>query len=301
MKDRSEYIGGSDAAGVVGLSRWESPLSIWALKTGQVQPKEIDSEAMELGVELEDYVARRFMKKTGKKVRRVNRELVHPKYGFIRAHIDRDVVGENAILECKTCSAWKAKEWELQEIPTEYIIQAMHYLAVTGADRAYIAVLIGNQDFKWKTIERDQKAIDDLIRREVDFWERFVVPQVMPLAGPRDKDTLDDLFPVAEEGVTVELDPTADAIIESIRGFKADRNSVDLQIDKAENDLRQMIGKAEAGVTLAGTKIYWGNIKSRRLSTDMVKERHPGVYEECATQKSYRKLIIKELKEKQNG
>lgn len=299
--DRSNFIGGSDAAAIIGLSRWGSPLSVWAEKTKQVQPKELDSEAVELGRELEDYVARRFMKKTGKKVRRVNKMLVHKVHPFIGGHIDRDVVGENSIFEAKTCSAFKAREWELEEIPAEYVIQAMHYLAVTGADRCYISVLIGNQDFKTKTIERDEKAIADLIRREVDFWERFVVPQVMPMAGPRDKDTLDELFPVAEEGETVELDDKADAIIESLAGLKADEKSLAGQIATAENDLRQLIGKAEAGLTPAMRKVYWGNIHSRRLSTDMVKERHPGVYEECATKKSYRKLIIKELKENDNG
>lgn len=31
---RRKTIGGSDAAGIVGLSKWASPFSVWADKTG---------------------------------------------------------------------------------------------------------------------------------------------------------------------------------------------------------------------------------------------------------------------------
>ncbi len=66
-RDRSTFIGGSDAAGVLGKSRWDTPLSVWAEKTGQYIKPEVESEASELGKELEDYVAKRFARKTGKR------------------------------------------------------------------------------------------------------------------------------------------------------------------------------------------------------------------------------------------
>lgn len=53
---RRKTIGGSDAAGIVGLSRWTSPFSVWADKTGRAAEKE-DTEAMRQGRDLEDYVA----------------------------------------------------------------------------------------------------------------------------------------------------------------------------------------------------------------------------------------------------
>lgn len=39
--DRTKSIGSSDAAGVLGLSRWDTVLSIWAEKTGRVVPDDI--------------------------------------------------------------------------------------------------------------------------------------------------------------------------------------------------------------------------------------------------------------------
>lgn len=45
---RKGYIGGSDAAAVVGLNAWSSPYAVWADKVGKLPEKE-DTEAMRLG------------------------------------------------------------------------------------------------------------------------------------------------------------------------------------------------------------------------------------------------------------
>lgn len=133
IANRVNFIGASDCSGVLGLSHWESPLSIWGYKTKLLEPPDLsDVLAVELGNELEDFVARRFEKETGKKVERVDETLFHPKFTFIGANLDRIVVGEDAVLECKTTSAWKEKDWVDEEIPQEYILQVLHQLAVSG-------------------------------------------------------------------------------------------------------------------------------------------------------------------------
>ena len=55
---RREGIGGSDAAIIAGLNRFGSEMELWADKKGMAPEKEA-TEAMKIGVELEDYVARR--------------------------------------------------------------------------------------------------------------------------------------------------------------------------------------------------------------------------------------------------
>lgn len=65
-----------------------------------------------LGKELEDYVARRFMEATGKKVRRANFTYYDEKYPFMLADVDRMIVGENTGLECKTASPYLADQWK---------------------------------------------------------------------------------------------------------------------------------------------------------------------------------------------
>ena len=60
-------------------------------------------------------------------------------------------------------------EWE-DAIPDEYMIQIQHYMAVTGCQGAYIAVLIGGNTFRWRFVERDEELIAMLISLEEDFW-----------------------------------------------------------------------------------------------------------------------------------
>jgi putative phage-type endonuclease len=165
---RRKTIGGSDAAGIVGLSRWTSPFSVWADKTGRATEKE-DTEAMRQGRDLEDYVARRWMEETGKRVYRLPAMLYHPKYSFAHADVDRMVMGENAGLECKTTFSLDLKQFNGVEFPVQYYAQCIHYLAVTGADRWYLAVLAYGRGFFTFTLERDQAEIDALMAAEADF------------------------------------------------------------------------------------------------------------------------------------
>ena len=255
---RRNFIGGSDAAAVLGLSRWSTPLKVWASKTGQLPDEDIsDRLAIEVGNELEDVVCRLFTKKTGKQLRRVNEAVFHPEYPFIGAHLDRRVVGEDAIFEAKTASGWKAKEWEGEDIPREYIIQVMHYLAVTGQKKAYIACLIGgNQKFVWKTVERDEDMIKDMINREVAFWREFVETKVMPMTvTARDGETLYNLFPLDDQ-TEIELADDANKLCESIGAMVADSKALGSQIDEAKNKLRLMLGEHSVGKTET-YKVTW--------------------------------------------
>jgi putative phage-type endonuclease len=276
--ERTKFIGGSDCAGVLGLSRWQTPLSIWAEKTGQIAPKELDNEAVELGKELEDYVARRFEKKTGKKVRRINKTLFHEKYDFIGANLDRDIIGEDAFLECKTASAWKAREWEGQEIPQEYILQCLHYLAVTGYKYCYIAVLIGNQDFKWKRIDRDDKMINNIIEQEVYFWNTFVIPKVMPMNIKRqDSITLQELFPYATKIEPIKLGDNALKLAEQLESYNEDLKALEGYIEKMQNELKALL-KDNESAEVGEFSISWKNQERTTLDSKKIKENEPEFY-----------------------
>lgn len=167
---RRKTVGGSDAAGIIGLSKWSTPYTVWADKTGRLPDKE-DNEAMRLGRDLEDYVARRWMEETGKRVRRLQAMLYNPEYPFAHADIDRMVVGENAGLECKTTSTLDIRQFRGVDFPEKYYAQCVHYMAVTGADRWYLAVLVFGRGFFTFTLERDQEEIRALMEAEKDFWE----------------------------------------------------------------------------------------------------------------------------------
>jgi len=111
LRTRKKGIGGSDASVVLGFNPWKSPFELYIEKTSD-DIRELDSEAVYWGTVLEDVIAEEFTRRTGKKVRRQNKVFIHPEYDFMIANIDRDVVGEKALLECKTTSAFNADAWE---------------------------------------------------------------------------------------------------------------------------------------------------------------------------------------------
>ena len=167
---RHKYIGGSDAAAVVGMNSYVSPYSLWAEKTGRLPGFE-GNLATEVGTYLEEFVAQKFAAETGKKVRKSNQSWFNDQYPWAIANIDREIVGKDAGLEIKTTSEMNMQKFKGGEYPANYYVQCMHYLAVTGKQRWYLAVLIGNRDFKWFTIERDEAEIEALMTAEADFWE----------------------------------------------------------------------------------------------------------------------------------
>jgi putative phage-type endonuclease len=149
LLQRRQGIGGSDAAAIMGISKFKTPFQVYLEKSGEVIETE-ESEFAYWGNQLEELVAKEFTARTGKKAHRRNAILSHPDYPWMTANLDRVVVGESALLECKTTNAYNYKEWQDDEIPESYIIQVQHYMAVTNFEKAYIACLIGGNRFIWK-------------------------------------------------------------------------------------------------------------------------------------------------------
>jgi putative phage-type endonuclease len=296
-KERTGYLGGSDIAAVLGLSRWRTPLQLWGEKTGNIIPEDISGKLhVRLGNKLEQTVCDLFQEETGKKVARVNDTLIHPVHSFLRGNIDRRIVGEKAVLEAKTTSAWNAKQWEGEEIPQEYLIQTYFYMELMGADRGYVACLIGNQDFRVKVLERDDVLQKQMIEKAVDFWTRYIVPKVMPsFITSKDADTLYNLFPLGEEGEPIELGDEANALIESIQAAKEDAKAIETLKDKQENELRVLLKEHAEGFT-DKFKVTWKNQKTRRMDLPKMRIEVPEICAKYAETTESRVLRIAPLK-----
>lgn len=298
--ERVNYIGASDAAAVLGMSRWSTPLEVWALKTGQIPQKDLsDKLAVELGNELEAVCARLFTKRTGKKVHRVNETVYHPKYPFIAANLDRRVVGEDAVLEIKTAGAWAAKSWEGEEVPQEVIIQVMHQLAVTGKSVGYACCLIGgNMDFHIKTVQRDDEAIKNIIDKEVAFWKSFVEPKVMPtIITKNDAPVLGELYPMGADEDPLVMGDDANKWLDLIEGYNADLAALENQIEQAKNEVRALLKDKQVGIT-DRWKVTWKDVVSRRIDTRKMKAQEPELYLKWSAESKTRPLRISKPRKK---
>lgn len=248
LKDRKKGIGGSDAAAIIGLNPYSTAYSVWADKLDLVPPKQ-DSEAMRQGRDFEDIVAHRFMEATGKKVRRKNSIIRNLEYPFAHATVDRLVVGENAGLECKTTSSLNLKKFRDGEYPDTYYCQCVHYMAVTGADRWYLAVLVLGKDFLWYTIERNQDEIDALMAEEKYFWETYVEQKKQP---PVDgyKPTTEAINTIYKDAISNETPVDLfgrESLFENLANVKAQIKELKCVQEEYEQTIKTDLGENETG------------------------------------------------------
>ncbi len=292
---RRKGIGGSDAAAIVGLDRYRSPFDVYADKLG-LRPEIPDNEAMRQGRDLEQYVAERFMEATGKKVRRRNAMLQHPEYPFMTANIDRWVVGENTGFEAKTTSVLNRTKFAQGEYPPNYYVQCMHYMAVTGADRWYLAVLVLNKAFYVFTIERDEAEIQTLIDAEKDFWENHVLKQIPPAPDGSEatSEVIKQLFPEAREREEVVLFGYEDKI-EQYLELDVRVKELECERDKLKQELQLALADAEIG-RAQGYIVEWKNQVRQTLDTKKLKLEHAEIYEKyLKPAQTVRRFTIKEV------
>ena len=289
---RKSGIGGSDAGAICGVNPYSSAMQVFRDKTG-TEVKELDNEAIRIGHDLEDYVARRFMEATGLKVRKSNfmyRSTEHP---FMIADVDRLVVGEDAGLECKTASAYSADKWADGNIPLHYIMQCYHYMAVTGKRTWYIAAVILGREFTYRKLEWDDGLVSRLTEIETDFWVNHVAKGIMP---PPDgskacDDVLRQYFPMAGKRSAVKLagfDEKLDRR-EEILGFIKELQEEQKQI---EQEVKLFMRDNECASS-ERYRVIWSNISTVKLDTARIKEERPEVYADYAKPSSYRRFEVK--------
>lgn len=278
LATRNGGIGGSDASVIVGLNPYKSPYQLWLEKTGQAEAPDLSgNQRIYWGVKNEPNVADWFMETTGKKVRKLGtlRSRAHP---FMLANVDRVVMGEEAGLEIKTAGVSQAKKWKGDEIPDAYYCQCLHYLAVTGAARWYIAVLIGGNDPIFKTVERNEDDIKALIEAEADFWHLVETNTPPPVDGSAScAAALSERFKGGGESII--LPSRTDAMIESLQNDKTIMDALKKQITQKENAIKELMGDAEEGDT-DHYRVLW-KTQSGRESVPLakIKKSAPDIYQ----------------------
>jgi len=197
LKLRMNGLGGSDIATALGMNPYKQPIELWYEKTGKLEPEDLsDKQHIEWGNRLEDVVAEAYTDKTGLKVRRKNFMVFDENDPHLYANIDREVVGQNRVLECKTAGAFARRdEWgpgntydeagglnEVDtQVPASYLMQVSLYMHVLGKDTADLAVLIGGNDFRMYSFMKDNELTDLMLQGAREFWalvEQGVAPPI---------------------------------------------------------------------------------------------------------------------------
>ena len=280
LKQRSKGLGGSDAGAVMGLNPYKSAYSLWAEKTGQISNVVEENEAIRLGNDLEDYVAKRFAEQENKKIKRSSYCYQSKEFPFMRANVDRLIVGENAALECKTANPFKDGDYSNDIIPPTYYCQCLHYMAVCGFDRMYLAVLVFQKGFYTYVIDRGNEAVEAdiraLIKAESEFWKLVEDGTAPDIDGS--ESTAQTLKQLHKDELKTVFDLTEyDEKLDEIQELKEQQKELKTRQKTLENELKEILINCDYGQS----SIYNVSAKvttSNRFDTDKFKKENLKIY-----------------------
>lgn len=294
LRYRKCGIGGSDVAAILGISKWNSAISLWLDKTNQTNEPVEENEAMQWGTIMEPIIRNHFAEVTGKTVVEVKAMLQHPEHPFMLADVDgltTDDEGNPAILEIKTASEYKRAEWE-NDIPSYYETQVQHYLCVTGVQKAYVAVLIGGNSFKVYEVDADAEIQSMLIAVEKDFWNK-VQNMIRPEMDGSDaaKNLLDSLY---HGGISEQIVMPDEAIgyVDAYIEACAEEDNAKAKKQEASNHIKEIMGDYDKA-TCMGHSISWKPVSSERLDSKALKVAEPEIYAKYVKTSISRRFTLK--------
>ncbi len=261
--ERRKGLGGTDAAPILGLSRFRSPADVYMEKLG-LSAEIIPTEAMEWGNRLEDAICAKYAEVNGVKTRKHKRTVHHPQYPWMLAHLDR-YVDPDGILDAKSAGIWAVSQWGEEgtdQVPDDYRLQAVHYMAVTDRDWCDFALLVAGQRYRQYRVERDIDIETALIEAEYAFWHENVLARVPPPVDGSDasRTLLEARYPKAEVAEIPPPDGFETLALEHL-ALKAAHKDEAARLALLENLMREALGDADQ-TSGPQYRARWSNVKT---------------------------------------
>ena len=294
LTTRRQGIGGSDIAAILGVSKFKTALDVYLSKTTE-QPEQ-KGEHLYWGHALENPIIDRFIQDTGANVIRQPEMRRHPDYEWAIANADALITNGDtieAILEIKTSSAFKSREWgvdDTDEVPIEYIAQVQWYMWIYNVQEAYLAALIGGNQYRQYHIKRDDELIAILAEKAQAFWQNHVIPRIPP--EPQNGEDAQKLYP-HDNGDTAEADSATLTAYAELRELKAQEKELKAQIAAKEDLLKIKIGNYSTMQANGNTLFTWKTQSSSRFDSSAFKNAHPDLYQQYTKTSETRVLRLK--------
>lgn len=256
---RRAHVCSSDVPAILGLSPFQTAYDIWLNKTKGIEPI-ITNDAVDIGNYLEDdivdWTARQLFIDYETYPDDPDRlEFISKDNPLMMAHLDADVVDEDAAIEAKYTSM--ADEWGYMEsdIPQRVYIQNLIQLYCTGYERIYVGVWISSinrMERRFYTLQKDEKTekhIAEVVSSCTKWWQTYVVKGIEPPIGQyQTPDAFKQIKPIPDKKV----DLSKEAWTEYLEAKKAE-NEAKQRRQSALSKVLAEKGDAEAGVIPDGS------------------------------------------------
>lgn len=203
----------TEAAAIVGLSPWRSPLSLWHEKAGTVSAETVvPTAAMRWGTRLEPVIADAFAEGHPELLVHETGTWANLARDWQRATPDRIITSPDgrppALLEIKTSrygDGWGKTGTD--HVPVTYRCQVVWQLDTLGLDVAHVAVLVAGQDYREYTIRRDEDEAVFLREAAAAFLDSVRAGTPPPVDGHPATYRTVQLLPSAVDDTAADIAP----------------------------------------------------------------------------------------------
>lgn len=278
---RRSRLGASEMGAVLGLSKYKSPIALWAEKRGMIPPSFEGNEFTEWGTRLEGVVCEAYAQKRsdveGAKLAVEACSTFIIPAGWRSATPDRkvfrvdDMAGGFAPwlrgLEAKCRGDYSATDFGepgTDEVPDEVAIQCHTNMSVLRAletpiivNEWDVATLIGGNRFRSYRVYYDAQIDADITEAAHTFWHKYVIGGVEPPvdASEATSEYLKERFKQATE-VMIEATPEQDELLAALRETRRAKTEIEAHENGLKNKLMAVIGE-NAGIQGRSGKVTW--------------------------------------------
>ncbi|GHT17545.1 hypothetical protein FACS1894189_3610 [Planctomycetales bacterium] len=268
-----KVIGGSTIAAILGLSKWQSPHSVFLRLTGKLESDQ-EGETLERGKAAEPVVASMYALNHPEYIVEEAGMMTNAEHEYLVASPDRLLFDAQNYdtpvsgLEVKTADLMLLSEWgeeDTDEIPVPYLCQCQWYAGFFGVQDWKLAVGFVKSgtrkviQYREYCVKHNQERYDAMISRAIDFWEQHVVTGNEPPITEPDSDTIRyyrSKYPAHESGkwieATNEVETLAKKITESQFRFK----EAEHDFETYKTQMIALLADAEGVKTSAGNITY---------------------------------------------
>ena len=290
---RSQGLGASEVAAVLGLDPYRTALDVYLEKTGQTPPFE-GNRFTKWGVRLEDDIVDEYQERHPDIVFADGTTQIGPEPWMLATpdrivnlyHAGAALTPERWGLECKCRGQYDGGSWGedgTDEVPHAVAVQCHWGMIVTGLRRWDVAVLLGGNDYREYTLKYDGELAAELVARASAFWHGHVLPKVHPPFSGAESDHrfLLHTYPTHSDEMIVAT-PEINTLAAQLQLLRSSLKQVEEEKSRVEAQVKEFIGQ-RLGVEGAFGKITWTHMAEvpvkafvrpahRRLTVKFAKE-----------------------------
>lgn len=274
--DRTQFLGGSDIAAILGVSPYKTAYQLWLEKTGQVEdePDPGKEKILRRGKLMEPVIVQMAKEEYGIEITAHNQRYIDDEFPFMSAEIDFEWKDNDGIqnADCKSASPFTAHWWGKEQgddsIPVYYTAQFLWGQGIKNKrlghrQRTLCITLLGSDDLRVYRVERDDNMIEYMREEAKKFWA------MVKNGAPPEAKNLEDvrLMWPQDNGERIEATPEIAEKVERykllnkiIAGHQAEQELLELDIFKYMQDRTELLGPD-------GKKIATRKLQTRKAYT----------------------------------